>query len=49
MVQNGSVMSKTMTPTVWLRLLRSERANWLGRYPSFSAARSIFFLVAAGM
>ena len=30
-VQKGSVMSKTMTPTVWLRLLRSERANWLGR------------------
>ena len=27
----GSVMSKTMTPTVWLRLLRRERANWLGR------------------
>ena len=42
-------MSKTMTPTVWLRLLRRERANWLGRYPSFWAARSIRFLVTAGM
>ena len=43
-VQNGSVMSKTMTPTVWLRLLRKERANWLGRYPSFCAARLDPFL-----
>src|SRR5580765_1702531 len=48
-VQKGSVMSKTMTPTVWLRLLRKDLANWLGRYPSFCAARSIFFFVAAGM
>ena len=23
-------MSNTITPTVWLRLLRRERANWLG-------------------
>src|SRR5260370_42663055 len=42
-------MSKTMTPTVWLRLLRRERANWLGRYPSFCAARSMRFFVTAGM
>jgi len=35
---------ETMTPTVWLRLLRRERANWLGRYPSFSAARSMRLL-----
>src|ERR1700758_374476 len=48
-VQNGSVMSKTITPTVWLRLLRSERANWFGRYPSFWAARSILFFVTTGM
>src|SRR6266568_785168 len=42
-------MSNTMTPTVWLRLLRRERANWLGRYPSFCAARSMRFFVTAGM
>src|SRR5579863_3976115 len=42
-------MSKTITPTVWLSLLRRERANWLGRYPSFCAARSMHFLVTAGM
>src|SRR5258708_25030937 len=36
-VQYGSVISKTITPMVWLRWLRSERANRLGRYPSFLA------------
>ena len=35
--------------SVWLRWLRKERANWFGRYPSFCAARSIRFLVTAGM
>src|SRR3984957_5155384 len=48
-VQYGSVMSNTMTPTVWLRLLRSERAKRLGRYPSGLASRSIRFFVTAGM
>ena len=42
-------MSKTMTPTVWLRLLLRERANKLGRYPSLFAAVSIFFFVLGGM
>src|SRR2546425_2713417 len=48
-VQYGSVMSKTMTPTVWLRLFRRERATRFGRYPSLLAAVSIFFLVVRGM
>src|SRR5450759_735113 len=30
-------MSNTTTPTVWLRWLRRERANRLGRYPSLLA------------
>jgi hypothetical protein len=42
-------MSKIITPTVWLRLLRRNRAIAFGRYPSFLAASSILFFVAGAM
>ena len=48
-VQKGSVMSKNISPTVWLRLLRRNRAIAFGRYPSFFAASSIRFFVAGAM
>src|ERR1035437_4998710 len=48
-VQYGSVISKNITPMLWLRLLRKNRAMAFGRYPSFLAASSMRFFVAAGM
>src|ERR1700720_4197418 len=48
-VQKGSVMSKHITPTLWLRLLRRKRAIALGRYPSVLAALSMRSLVATAM
>jgi hypothetical protein len=40
---------KNTSPTLWLRLLRRNRAIAFGRYPSFLAASSIRFLVAGAM
>src|SRR5229473_7852216 len=48
-VQNGSAISKNMTPTLWLRLLRRNRAMAFGRYPSFFATSSMRFFVAGAM
>jgi len=42
-MQNGSAISKNMTPTLWLRLLRRNRAIAFGRYPSFFATSSMRF------
>jgi len=48
-MQNGSAISKNMTPTLWLRLLRRNRAIAFGRYPSFFATSSMRFFVAGAM
>src|SRR5215468_12557210 len=42
-------MSKNITPTLWVRLLRKNRAIAFGLYPNFRAASSIFFLVAGAI
>src|SRR5690242_1557939 len=42
-------MSKNITPTLWLRLLRRKRAIAFGRYPSFFATSSMRFFVAGAM
>src|SRR6266704_7171497 len=48
-VQKGSVMSKNITPTLWLRLLRRKRAIAFGRWPSFFATSSMRFFVVGAM
>src|SRR6267142_6412408 len=48
-VQKGSAMSMNITPTLWLRLLRRNRAMAFGRYPSFFATSSMRFFVAGAM
>src|SRR5579859_3599642 len=48
-VQNGSVISKNNTPTLWLRLLRKNRAITFGRYPSFFAVSSMRLFVAGAI
>src|SRR5271168_1811311 len=42
-------MSKTITPTAWLRLLRINGVSKCGRYPSFLAATRMRSLVFAGI
>ena len=48
-VQYGSVRSNTITPSVWLRLLRRERACRFGRYPSRRATSQMRLRVRSGM
>jgi hypothetical protein len=42
-------MSMTITPTMFERWLRNDRARGFGRYPMRFAAVSILPLVSAGM